>query len=115
MVKFTHLCYVLQISHHSLANKQQLTDAAITSLLQQLRQDRQERQDHQDRQERQERQAQQSLPQQPAKPADTKRPWYKQRKAVAAVVWGATNMLQHNNVLLRSVKVASLVLLVHDR
>lgn len=102
MFMSAHMRCLMQISHHSLANKQQLTDAAMTSLTQQLCQ------------ERQERQAQQSLPQQPAKPDDTKQPWHKRRKTVAAVVWGAASLLQQNNILLRSLKVASLFLLVHD-
>ena len=111
----------LQISRQSIASKQQLTDAAVTSLVHQAVQHRQAQQslkqqlqEHQKLQDHQ--QACQSEGKQPQQSqADrAKDRWYKRHKSVATVVWGAASLLQHNNLLLRSLKVASLLYVVHD-
>ena len=112
---------LLQISRQSVASKQHLTEAAMKSLAHQVVQHRQVQQSLQQQlQEHQQLHHQQASLQaegkQPEQPkADrAKPPWYKRHKSVAAVVWGAASLLQHNNVTLRSLKVASLLYIVHD-
>ena len=114
--------WLLQISHQSAASKQHLTDAAVTSLAQQVvkhcqvqQRLQQQMQQHQQLQEHQQAnpQAEGKQPEQP-KASTAKPPWYKRHKSVAALVWGAASLLQHNNLMLRSLKVASLLYIVHD-
>lgn len=121
------LGWLLQISRQSLANKQQLTDAAVTSLAHQSIQQQQMQQSLLQRLREQQLQLQQNQQagpqaegkqQQEPSTADTaKPPWCRRRKSVVAAVWGAASLLQHNNLMLRSLKVASLLYLVqnHDR
>ena len=114
----------LQISRQSIANKQQLTDAAVTSLVHQVVQHRQAQQslkqqlqEYQKLQDHQHAtphcQAEGKQPEQP-KADRAKHQWYKRHMSVAAVVWGAASLLQHNNLLLRSLRVASLLYVVYD-
>ena len=115
-----------QISRQSLASKQQLTDAAVTSLAHQSIQQQQMQQSLQQHLREQQllQQNQQASPpaqgkqqQEQTRDDKAKPPWYKRQKSFVAVVWGAASLLQHNNMILRSLKVASLLYIVqnHDR
>ena len=116
------LSWLLQISHQSAASKQQLTDAAVTSLAHQVVQHRQvqQRLQQQVQQHQKLQEHQQPTPQtegkQPEQPkADrAKPPWHKRHRSVAALLWGAASLLQHNNLMLRSLRVASLLYIVHN-
>lgn len=106
-----------QISRHSLASKQQMTDAALTSLTQHFVQQQQTQQSLQQQlQEHQQASLPQSEDKQPehSEAGRAKTPWYKRRKSVAALGWAAASLLQHDSMALRTFKVASLLCMIHD-
>ncbi|KAL3146347.1 hypothetical protein ABBQ32_003037 [Trebouxia sp. C0010 RCD-2024] len=116
MQKEVILKYV-QISRHSLASKQQMTDAALTSLTQHFVQQQQTQQSLQQQlQEHQQASLPQSEDKQPehSEAGRAKTPWYKRRKSVAALGWAAASLLQHDSMALRTFKVASLLCMIHD-
>ena len=96
----------------------------MLSLTHQLAQQRQAQQGLQQRMQEQQQEhqkasqqadAKQQQGQQPAKAVGAKQPWHKRPKPIAAVIWGAASLLQQDNAVLRSLKIASLLFMVHDR